>query len=115
MARRPADHPRAADVPGRCLGPGGTLRAGRAVSRTAGRSPVALNSVGACVRCVRSAYEKRGPHPGTTRGGLDCRRSSGSHHVFVHPRCPHIITVPHPRKDLGSGLVQAIRKLAGLT
>ncbi len=28
---------------------------------------------------------------------------------------PHIITVPHPRKDLGKGLVQALRKLAGLT
>ncbi|AWH51598.1 addiction module toxin, HicA family [Stenotrophomonas sp. SAU14A_NAIMI4_5] len=47
--------------------------------------------------------------------GWTCRRIRGSHHVFVHPRCPHIITVPHPRKDLGIGLVQAIRKLAGLT
>lgn len=28
---------------------------------------------------------------------------------------PHIITVPHPRKDLDKGLVQALRKLAGLT
>ncbi|WP_432592558.1 type II toxin-antitoxin system HicA family toxin [Stenotrophomonas maltophilia] len=39
----------------------------------------------------------------------------GSHHVFVHPQCPHIITVPHPRKDLGKGLLLALRKLAGLT
>ncbi|WP_323153675.1 type II toxin-antitoxin system HicA family toxin [Stenotrophomonas maltophilia] len=47
--------------------------------------------------------------------GWICRRIRGSHHVFVHPQHPHIITVPHPRKDLGKGLVQALRKLAGLT
>ncbi|WP_329848475.1 MULTISPECIES: type II toxin-antitoxin system HicA family toxin [Stenotrophomonas] len=39
----------------------------------------------------------------------------GSDHVFVYPQHPHIITVPHPRKDPGKGLVQALRKLAGLT
>ncbi|MGE6333539.1 type II toxin-antitoxin system HicB family antitoxin [Stenotrophomonas sp. NPDC077659] len=38
---------------------------------TAGQSSVVLNSVRACVRCVWSAHEKRGPHPGTTGGGLD--------------------------------------------
>ncbi|MDV3435043.1 type II toxin-antitoxin system HicA family toxin [Stenotrophomonas sp. C2852] len=47
--------------------------------------------------------------------GWICRRIRGSHHVFVHPQHPHIITVPHPRKDLGKALVQALRKLAGLT
>ncbi|MES9026174.1 type II toxin-antitoxin system HicA family toxin [Stenotrophomonas sp. BSUC-16] len=47
--------------------------------------------------------------------GWTCCRIRGSHHVFVHPQWPHIITVPHPRKDLGKGLVQALRKLAGLT
>ncbi|WP_121503644.1 type II toxin-antitoxin system HicA family toxin [Stenotrophomonas maltophilia] len=47
--------------------------------------------------------------------GWSCRRIRGFHHVFVHPQHPHIITVPHPRKDLGKGLVQALRKLAGLT
>ncbi|AWH53854.1 addiction module toxin, HicA family [Stenotrophomonas sp. ESTM1D_MKCIP4_1] len=47
--------------------------------------------------------------------GWTCSRIGGSHHVFTHPRSPHIITVPHPRKDPGIGLVRAIRKLAGLT
>ncbi|MCF3544909.1 type II toxin-antitoxin system HicA family toxin [Stenotrophomonas maltophilia] len=46
--------------------------------------------------------------------GWICRRIRGSHHVFVHPQYPHII-FPHPRKDLGKGPVQALRKLAGLT
>lgn len=32
--------------------------------------------------------------------GWICRRIRGSHHVFVHSQHPHIITVPHPRKDL---------------
>ena len=41
-------------------------------------------------------------------------RIRGSHHVYKHPENPHIITVPHPRKDLGKGLVAGLRKLAGL-
>ncbi len=38
----------------------------------------------------------------------------GSHHVYTHPENQNIITVPHPRKDLGKGLVNNLRKLAGL-
>ncbi len=41
-------------------------------------------------------------------------RVRGSHHVFNHPaRAGHVV-VPHPKKDLGNGLVAAIRKQAGL-
>ncbi len=39
-------------------------------------------------------------------------RVRGSHHVFKHPQRPGIIVVPHPKKDLGTGLVAAIRKQA---
>lgn len=41
-------------------------------------------------------------------------RVRGSHHVYTHPNNPNIITVPHPKKDLGKGLVNSLRKLAGL-
>jgi predicted RNA binding protein YcfA (HicA-like mRNA interferase family) len=41
-------------------------------------------------------------------------RVRGSHHVFRHPLRPGIVVVPHPKKDLGRGLVAAIRKQAGL-
>ena len=41
-------------------------------------------------------------------------RVRGSHHVFKHPARAGIIVVPHPKKDLGPGLVAAIRKQAGL-
>ncbi|HIJ38603.1 MAG TPA: type II toxin-antitoxin system HicA family toxin [Rhodospirillaceae bacterium] len=41
-------------------------------------------------------------------------RVRGSHHVFKHPTKPDIVVVPHPKKDLGTGLVAAIRKQAGL-
>jgi predicted RNA binding protein YcfA (HicA-like mRNA interferase family) len=41
-------------------------------------------------------------------------RIRGSHHVFKHPTRPGIVVVPHPKKDLGTGLVAAIRKQAGL-
>jgi len=41
-------------------------------------------------------------------------RVRGSHHVFKHPTRSGIVVVPHPKKDLGTGLVTAIRKQAGL-
>jgi predicted RNA binding protein YcfA (HicA-like mRNA interferase family) len=41
-------------------------------------------------------------------------RIRGSHHVFKHPTRPGIVVVPHPKKDLGTGLLAAIRKQAGL-
>jgi predicted RNA binding protein YcfA (HicA-like mRNA interferase family) len=47
-------------------------------------------------------------------GGWTLDRVRGSHHVFRHPTKPGIVVVPHPKKDLGTGLVAAIRKQAGL-
>jgi len=38
----------------------------------------------------------------------------GSHNVFKHPSRPEIVVVPHPKKDLGIGLIAAIRKQEGL-
>ena len=46
--------------------------------------------------------------------GWTLDRVRGSHHMFKHPTRPLTITVPHPRKDLGTGLVARIRKDAGL-
>jgi predicted RNA binding protein YcfA (HicA-like mRNA interferase family) len=41
-------------------------------------------------------------------------RVRGSHHVFTHPNKPGIVVNPHPKKELGIGLVAAIRKQAGI-
>ena len=41
-------------------------------------------------------------------------RVRGWHHVFRHPERPGIVVVPHPKKDLGTGLVTAIRRQAGI-
>ncbi len=40
-------------------------------------------------------------------------RVKGSHHVFRYPENGMIIILPHPKKDLGLGLVRAIYKAAG--
>lgn len=48
------------------------------------------------------------------QAGWTLRRMVGSHHIFVHVTRPGHITVPHPKKDLGKGLVHKIRKQAGL-
>jgi predicted RNA binding protein YcfA (HicA-like mRNA interferase family) len=42
-------------------------------------------------------------------------RVSGSHHIYKHPHKAGHLSIPHPRKDLGTGLVRQIRKAAGLT
>lgn len=40
-------------------------------------------------------------------------RVSGSHHVFTKPGVAHRIVLPHPKKDLGRGLVLEIYRIAG--
>lgn len=45
--------------------------------------------------------------------GWQLERVSGSHHVFKHSAKRDTIVLPHPRKDLGRGLVRAIYKQAG--
>lgn len=42
------------------------------------------------------------------------RNINGSHHIFVHPARPGHISDPHPKKDLGIGLVRKLFKIAGL-
>jgi predicted RNA binding protein YcfA (HicA-like mRNA interferase family) len=48
------------------------------------------------------------------KAGWELNRVNGSHHVFTHPQRPGIVVVPHPKKDLGKGLVKAIRQQAGV-
>ncbi len=46
--------------------------------------------------------------------GWELDRVRGSHHVFRHAERPGHVVVPHPKKNLGKGLVAAIRKQSGL-
>jgi predicted RNA binding protein YcfA (HicA-like mRNA interferase family) len=48
------------------------------------------------------------------RAGWKLDRVNGSHHVFKHPVNKGHVVVPHPKKDLGLGLVKAICKQAGI-
>jgi len=47
------------------------------------------------------------------REGWACARISGSHHVFKKPGIRDNISVPHPKKALGAGLVLKIYRQAG--
>lgn len=42
------------------------------------------------------------------------RGVKGSHHIYTHPLRAGHISVPHPKKDLGIGLMQKLLKQAGL-
>jgi predicted RNA binding protein YcfA (HicA-like mRNA interferase family) len=44
------------------------------------------------------------------REGWVLVRSKGSHHIFRNPDTGVIISLPHPKKDLGRGLVNRIYK-----
>jgi predicted RNA binding protein YcfA (HicA-like mRNA interferase family) len=48
------------------------------------------------------------------RAGWTLDRVVGSHHVFKHQAISGHLTVPHPKKDLGKGLVHKIKKHAQL-
>ena len=48
------------------------------------------------------------------KDGLILRKIVGSHHHFKHPTKKGKVTIPHPRKDLPIGTVNAILKQAGL-
>jgi predicted RNA binding protein YcfA (HicA-like mRNA interferase family) len=48
------------------------------------------------------------------KAGWQLARVNGSHHVFKHPSQGGIVVVPHPKKDLGKGLIKAIRQQAGI-
>jgi predicted RNA binding protein YcfA (HicA-like mRNA interferase family) len=40
-------------------------------------------------------------------------RVTGSHHHFVHPDRPGLVTVPHPKRDLPFGTVRGIERQSG--
>ncbi|MEI7368737.1 type II toxin-antitoxin system HicA family toxin [Pectobacterium sp. 1950-15] len=46
--------------------------------------------------------------------GWDLIRVNGSHHHFMPPSKPGLVTIPHPKKDLPIGTVKSIRKQAGI-
>jgi len=48
------------------------------------------------------------------RAGWQLSRVRGSHHIVRHPNRGGHVSVPHPRKNLGVGLVNKIRQQAGL-
>lgn len=46
--------------------------------------------------------------------GWEIVRINGSHHIMKHPSKTRTISVPHPKKELGTGIVRQIKKDAGL-
>ncbi|TXI22318.1 MAG: type II toxin-antitoxin system HicA family toxin [Nitrosomonas sp.] len=46
--------------------------------------------------------------------GWVLRNIKGSHHIYTHPERSGHITVPHPKKDLGIGLVNKLLNQAGV-
>nr|WP_315214033.1 type II toxin-antitoxin system HicA family toxin [uncultured Duganella sp.] len=48
------------------------------------------------------------------QAGWRLRNVRGAHHIYSHPDRGGHIGIPHPKKDLGIGLVQKLLKQAGL-
>ena len=48
------------------------------------------------------------------KAGWVLRGVRGSHHIYSHPQRAGDLCVPHPRKDLGVGLLHKLLRQAGL-
>lgn len=48
------------------------------------------------------------------KGGWTLRGVKGSHHIYIHPTKGGHISVPHPKSDMGKGIVHKLLKQAGL-
>jgi predicted RNA binding protein YcfA (HicA-like mRNA interferase family) len=48
------------------------------------------------------------------KAGWTLRAVKGSHHIYTHPEKTVHLSVPHPKKDLGIGLVHKVLKQAGM-
>ena len=46
--------------------------------------------------------------------GWKLERVKGSHHQFVHPTKPGVVTVVHPAKDIPLGTLKSIERQSGL-
>ena len=68
-----------------------------------------------CIMCIIGAMKSAAVIKRLEAAGWRLVAVRGSHHQFKHPDKPGRITVPHPKKDLGVGLVRAIFKQAGLS
>ena len=47
------------------------------------------------------------------RDGWILDRVKGDHHTFKHPDKEELISLPHPKKDLATGIVRSIYRIAG--
>ena len=94
------------------------LRRARAFSATGKRRrrrTEAIARLATCVPvCIVRQMDSRSLIKQLQAAGWRLRSVSGSHHVFVHPDRPGHLTVPHPKKDLGIGLVRKLLKQAGI-
>ncbi|MDB5481919.1 MAG: YcfA family protein [Caulobacteraceae bacterium] len=65
------------------------------------------------LRCIVRTTQRADPIREPTAAGWALDRVRGSQHLFKHGDRPGHVVVPHPKKDLGVGLVAAIRRQAG--
>lgn len=46
--------------------------------------------------------------------GWRCKRIRGDHHQFRHADSPHLVTVPHPKRDIALGTLLDIERKSGV-
>jgi predicted RNA binding protein YcfA (HicA-like mRNA interferase family) len=46
--------------------------------------------------------------------GWALKRITGSHHHFMHPAKPGVVTVRHPKRELPKGTLRSIERQAGI-
>ena len=67
-----------------------------------------------CIVCIICIMNSKEIIKQLEQAGWKLRGVNGSHHIYTHPERGGHISVPHPKKDLGIGLVKKLLKQAGL-
>ena len=96
----------------RVASPRSATLASRAFDETEGLGHGVAVGSSVCMMCFMSSAELL--HE-LQEAGWTIARIRGSHHVMKHPTHAGLVVLPHPKKDLGIGLVGAIRRQARLS
>lgn len=64
--------------------------------------------------CIDTHVNSREVIKAIEADGWRLKRVRGSHHHYVHPTKPGIVTVPHPRKDMPLGTLRSVERQSGI-
>lgn len=91
-----------------------TIKTGRIAFRCGAWSRIMLLPISFAIMCIAHTMNSKDLIKQLEQAGWRLQNVKGSHHVYRHPELPGHISVPHPKKALGIGLVTKLLRHAGM-